>query len=464
MHITLETWGCFMHNTLMERNATIYLKSWFKDKKRKPLILRGARQVGKSTLVRLFAEELDITLVEINFETLKLKSLNEEINIEDIIEELEYKFQVNINRKTLLFFDEIQQAPLMIQALRYFYEKKPEIPIIAAGSLLEFALENKSFSMPVGRIEYYHLGPMSFFEFLNAIGAAKLLNFLIENPFKLKEYHYVELTNYFKKYLYIGGMPEAILTYINTKDMNKVQKVHQSIVQTYRTDFSKYSTRSQQFKMEELFDVLPRIIGKKFKYTEISTIYQAREIKVLISLLEKSKVIQKCYHTNGISLPLKAYADTSVYKIFFLDVGILNYLNGSSYEEIQDYNEQTFGTKGVIAEQFTAQHLSYLHGGHEPPELFYWLRDKKNENAEVDFVIKYKNKICPLEVKSGKAGKMKSLFQFAQKNNCKLGIRVDLKDRSNEKSDIEVVEHLIDSEKVKIDLLNFHIGQIELLR
>lgn len=243
--------------------------------------------------------------------------------------------------------------------------------------------------------------------------------------------------------------------------MNEVQKVHQNIIQTYRSDFSKYSNRTQQMKMEEIFDILPRVFGKKFKYTEISTNYQAREIKILIDLLAKARVIQKCFYSSCTALPLKAYADISLYKIYFLDVGLVNYLNGSSFEEIQSYDEKHLGTKGYIAEQFIAQHLAYQYHGHEAPELFYWLREKKNESAEIDFVIKYRGNICPVEVKSGKAGKMKSLFQFAEKNNCKFAIRFDLKDRSNEKNGIEKIEHLMGTKKVKLELMNCHLGEIE---
>lgn len=229
-----------------------------------------------------------------------------------------------------------------------------------------------------------------------------------------------------------------------------------------------FSTSSQLPRIEEIFQKLPQIIGKKVKYTEISTDFQSRDIRKVLWLLKQARILHFCYHTNASALPLSAQSDQSVFKLYFLDVGLFNYMTGVTWDSIRNLKDSELITKGTIAEQFAAQHLAYLDKGLEEPSLFYWLRDKKTENAEVDFVISRLEKIIPLEVKSGQSGRLKSLVQFVEKNKTAEAFRFDLKDRSQERGDVtEKVSHLIKSERhikdVKFVLHNWHLGLIECL-
>lgn len=453
----------------MYRQSLSYLDSWLERKNRKPLIIRGARQVGKSTLVRLFSQSKRLSLIEVNLEVIGLRSLeSEKPVVDDVLAEIEAKLQVDLSKKSILFFDEIQQQPKLLPLLRYFYENHPQIPVICAGSLLEFTLESHKFSMPVGRIEYFHLSPMTFFEFLKALKLDKFLDKILASQAALKPHEYELLTKNLLLYFFVGGMPEAVKIYAETKDLKEVRNVHRSIVQTYRDDFSKYSTSSQLPRVEEIFQRLPQIMGKKVKYTEISQDYQSRDIKKVLWLLKQARLLHYCYHTNAAALPLSAQTDQSVFKIYFLDVGLFNYMTGSSWDSIRQMKDAELITKGVIAEQFAAQHLAYSEKGLEEPSLFYWLRDKKTENAEVDFVISHAGKITPIEIKSGQSGRLKSLVQFVEKNRTSEAFRFDLKDRSQDQNDVtEKVSHLVKSERhvkdIKFILHNWHLGLIECL-
>lgn len=454
----------------MDRQALLHLDLWFQRSNRKPLIIRGARQVGKSTLVRLFAKKKKLSLIEVNLESLRLRSLeSENPNVNDVLAEIEGKLQVDISEKTILFFDEIQQQPKLLPLLRYFYEDHPHLPIICAGSLLEFTLEAHKFSMPVGRIEYFHLSPMTFFEFLEALNLGKLLKQLCKSEAVLKPHEFELLTKNLLIYFFVGGMPEAIKIYIETKNFKEVRNVHRSIIQTYRDDFPRYSSSSQLPRIEEIFQRLPQVLGKKVKYTEISQDFQSRDIKKVLLLLKQARILHFCYHTNASKLPLAAQSDHSVFKLYFLDVGLFNYMMGATWDSIRDLQDVHLLTKGIIAEQFAAQHLAYIENGLEEPNLFYWLRDKKNENAEVDFIISYLGKVTPIEIKSGQSGRLKSLVQFVEKNKVSQAFRFDLKNRSDdERSFNEKVSHLLKSDQqskeIKFTLCNWHLGMIECLQ
>ncbi|MCM2280464.1 MAG: DUF4143 domain-containing protein [Bdellovibrionaceae bacterium] len=417
--------------------------------------------------MRLFAKSAGLNLVEVNLERIRLRSLDsEKPDVESVIREVEAKLEVGLSSKTLLFFDEIQQQPKLLPVLRYFYEEHAELPVVAAGSLLEFALNAHQFSMPVGRIEYFHLSPMSFFEFLRALGKGRLSQQVMETAPNLKGHHFEQLTEHLKTYLFTGGMPEAVKIYVETKSYNEVRAVQRSIMQTYRDDFPKYSSHALSPRVDEILSRLPHVLGKKIKYTEISSDYQAREIKKVLALLKNARLIHFCYHTNATGLPLQAQADLEVYKVYFLDVGLLNYMMGVSWESLQTYNDSSLLTKGLVAEQFAAQHLAYSQGGLEEPNLFYWLRDKKTQNAEVDFVLAHQGKVAPVEIKSGQGGKLKSLVQFIAEKKVSSAFRFDLKDRDADRSEIKArVAYRLSSspKKVQFVLNNHHLGLIELL-
>ena len=281
---------------MMYRTAEDHLGKWFKRKRRKPLVLRGARQVGKSTLVRQFASKTGICLHEINLERhLHLNDIFKTLDIDGIIKELDAIIGANVQKPgSLLFLDEIQATPYAIQALRYFYEDKPRLPVIAAGSLLEFALADHHFSMPVGRIEYYHLGPMSFKEFLNEIEpelTKYISTFSIQETIPVSAHQM--LLKRQREYLFTGGMPEAVLVFKESGSFSEVSDIHRSIADTYQDDFSKYAKQKELVLMQRVFRYIPRSIGKKIKYSNISREQRSKDLKAIIELLTKARICHK---------------------------------------------------------------------------------------------------------------------------------------------------------------------------
>jgi len=415
----------------MNRFKENRLKDWILNKRRKPLVIRGARQVGKSTLVRQFARKQGLKLHEINLERhLKLTDLFKTQDTTKILRELEFicgKGPVT-GRGNLLFLDEIQAIPAAIQTLRYFYEDLPDLPVIAAGSLLEFALSESSFSMPVGRIEYLFLCPMTFEEFLEAMKEKQLLDLL--RDFKPQELFpmsaHERLLDLQRLFLLIGGMPEAVKQYIQTRDLRRVFDVHASIVETYRDDFSKYARHADLLRLHKVFDYVPFATGEKFKYVRVDSQDQAKSLSRAVDLLSKAQVIMKAIHTNASGAPLRATMDNRTFKPFFLDCGLMNFICGVHEIPLMDLKKREFINEGKLAEQFIAQHIAFLGKSNIRPCLTYWLRESRSKNAEVDFIVQLDQWIVPVEVKSGKSGTLRSLLQFAYQKQTTRAIRFDL--------------------------------------
>ena len=453
----------------MYRIAEQNLLSWHQEGTRKPLIIRGARQVGKSTLVRNFAKNTKLTLYEINLERYpKLENVFASFDIKLIIRELSAILKNEIIlENSILFLDEIQITPSAIQALRYFYEELPSLAVIAAGSLLEFVLADHNFSMPVGRVEYLHLYPMSFEEFLLAKQENYLLGLIKNYSWQedIAQGAHSQLFNFFREYLIVGGMPEAVKVFVESQNLEKVNKVHDSIIATYQDDFGKYAKNKDLLRLHNIFNYVPRAIGEKIKYVNISREDQAREMKFAIDLLSKARVITKSYHSDCSGIPLSVDINTNVYKLFFLDVGLANRICGLSWIDVIKLDELRLINEGAIAEQFIAQHLLLNRRSYEQPNLFYWLREQKSVNAEVDFVTNIGKEIVPIEVKSGKSGTLKSLMQFVYTKKAKYGVRFDLNLPS-----IQEINHLLKQEKevveVKYKLLSlplYLVGQLQRL-
>jgi uncharacterized protein len=412
---------------VLKRSALTYLEKWKDKKKRKPLVVRGARQVGKSCLVRLFSEETGLELLEINLE------LHDDYvacftskDPHQIITLLELKASLKIRPgKTLLFLDEIQAAPEILASLRYFYELLPELHVIAAGSLLEFVLEEHTFSMPVGRIEYLHLGPMSFKEFLDGIGREQLRNFI--EQFQLQDQFptviHKELIKVLRLYFAIGGMPEAIQTYQDTGSMLEVDAVKQSILLTYRDDFSKYGRRVKHTRLQKVFQKLPMQVGRKLKYVNLDRNEKSSDLKKTLHLLDLARVYYPVFHTAANGVPLRAESNEKMQKPLFLDVGLLTAASGMSYADIATVDEVKLINTGSICEQFIGQHLLYARLFYEEPELFYWCREKRQASSEIDYVLAFGGKIFPVEVKAGKTGTLKSLQIFIKEKGLDFGVR-----------------------------------------
>lgn len=415
----------------MKRSAEETLNAWYRRKKRKPLVVRGARQVGKSTLVRDFAKKLDVTLHEINLERYpEAAVIFEHMDTKEILRELEYmsgKGKIKAG-KSLLFLDEIQAVPQAIKALRYFYEDLPELPVIAAGSLLEFTLSDHTYSMPVGRIEYLFIGPMTFEEFLTAMNEPELIELIRSHEFgaTFPVSAHQKLLKYQREYLLTGGMPEAVLSYIETGDFEEVANVHSSIVQTYRDEFGKYARGAELNRLHRVFDYVPSAAGDKIKYRNIDENEQSRELRKAVDLLEKAGVISCVFHSKASGLPIRAGKNSRVFKMFFLDVGLMNFICDIRNISFEQLSRREFINEGKMAEQFIQQHLMRIGRRTEKPELFYWLREGRSGNAEVDFVIQDAGRIVPVEIKAGKSGAMKSLLRFMSEKRLPVAVRFDL--------------------------------------
>ncbi|MFZ5572159.1 MAG: ATP-binding protein [Thermodesulfobacteriota bacterium] len=389
-------------------------------------MIRGARQVGKSTLVRRFVHNQGLKLHEINLEQhLFLNDVFATLDIDVIIRELSALTGGNIlSQDAVLFLDEIQATPHAIQALRYFYEKRPELPVISAGSLMEFALSELTFSMPVGRIEYYHLGPITFNEFLQAVDPGLVTyctGFHIGQSIPLAAHR--QLIKRQREYLFVGGMPEAVQVYAEANALGEVTAVHRSITETYQDDFSKYAGKKDLALMQRVFRQIPRMIGQKVKYSNISKENKSREVKAVIDRLIKARICHPVFHSHCSGVPLMADINENVYKLLFMDVGMAAYLSGLDWIALQALDGQTIVNEGKLAEQFVGQHLfDPLEG----PKLTYWLRESRSANAEVDFVISSGSQVIPIEVKAGTSGTLKSLQQFVLNKKSDLCIRFDL--------------------------------------
>lgn len=449
----------------MDRIAEKRLTDWLGSTYRKPLIIRGARQVGKSTLVRQFAARQKLTLHEVNLE--RHPMLVEVFKTHDtgkILRELEYicgKGPIS-GKDGLLFLDEIQAVPVAIQALRYLYEDHPELSVISAGSLLEFTMSRHSFSMPVGRVEYLYLGPVTFEQTLAAMEKTNLLNLL--NHYEMGEGFpqsaHDQLLELQRIWFLMGGMPEAVQRFIDTHSLDAVFDVHASIIETYKDDFAKYATQADLLRLHKVFNYVPMAAGEKFKYAHVDPEEQYRELRKAVDLLEKAQIMMKACHTDASGLPLGATVNRRIFKPFFPDCGLMNSICGIQWISLDELKRKSFINKGRVAEQFIAQHLAYLGKRNRSPILTYWLREGRAGNAEVDFVTQLGQTIVPVEVKAGKSGSLKSLQQFCHQKKSRIGVRFDLNRPS-----YQHVSHALsqrgESVQVEFDLLSLPLYMIE---
>lgn len=437
---------------MLNRQALFHLKDWIKKPNRKPLILRGARQVGKSTLVELFAKETQLKLVKLNLEKhLALNAIFQKLDIPQIIKELEVISRQKIHSEdTLLFLDEIQSTPYAIAALRYFYEEMPNLPVIAAGSLLDFALSQHSFSMPVGRIEYLHLGPLSFREFVATI-TPHLSDYLLAcTEETIPRSAHEQLLQCLREYYFVGGMPEAVHLYQQTNSILEVQDVQRSLIETYQDDFGKYARQTEFLRLQTIFQKVPLLIGQKVKYVHYSREDQSKVIKSAIDLLCKAQVCHKVQASHCDGVPLGASVSERDYKLLFVDVGLVTFLCGYRWQESAPIAQ--FVNEGILAEQFIGQHL--LFRNHNKPTLYYWLREGKQNNAEVDYVIEEGSAPLPIEVKSGASGTLKSLHQFVVAGKSNKGLRFDTNPPS--------IQHLQFQVPQNDQLYSFHLENLPL--
>lgn len=411
----------------MNRKEEAYLQSWYIKPHRKPLVIRGARQVGKSTLVRMFCEKTGLRLIEVNFEQTQIaKSIFMSNDPKKILHTLEVLYNTRISLDTsILFLDEIQANPEAIASLRYFHEQLPELAVIAAGSLLEFALEKCQIPMPVGRIEYLFMGPMTFEEFLMAMEEQKLLSYLqsYEMGNIIPQAIHERALDLLRTYHVLGGMPEVIDVYKNTRSLLEADAVKYSIFNTYRDDFAKYGSRIDIEKLQAVFDKLGTTVGKKIRYVDLLPHARSAQTEQILTLFVQAKIIYRAYHSSANQIPLRAEVNRKVSKGVLLDIGLFRALNGLSLAEFSLEQDIFFSNRGALAEQFVGQHLLYNQPSYMNPELYYWVREKAQSNAEIDFVIQLGSTILPIEVKSGKTGTLRSLHLFMEQKHLSVALR-----------------------------------------
>ena len=413
----------------MDRFALNYLEKWRSKANRKPLVIRGARQVGKTYLVRLFAQERFDHLLEINFERHPdAASLFASMDPKAIIQMLELQFNMPVRPgHTLLFLDEIQAAPEVLACLRYFLEELPELHVVSAGSLLEFAMEEPVFSMPVGRIEYLYLGPMQFEEFLVAAGeknlAAFLGNFTFQDTIPLALH--ARLMGLLRKFLVTGGMPESLNIYLKTNSWQECEAVKHTLQTTFENDFNKYGGRIKHQRLQLVFRKIPLLVGSKFKYVNVDRNARAAEVANALRLLCQARVAFPVHHSACTGIPLGATSDERKFKVLFLDVGLLSTATGLNLLDYEKAEDVMLVNAGAVCEQFVGQHLLFSQVFYREPELHYWVREKKTSSAEVDYVIARGASIVPIEVKAGKGGTLKSLHLFLRERRLSLGIRLN---------------------------------------
>ncbi|MEA1986815.1 MAG: AAA family ATPase [Candidatus Marinimicrobia bacterium] len=410
----------------MERIIDRYLEEWKGKKDRKVLLVRGARQVGKTYSIRELGKKFN-NFIEVNFEAdLPIrKFFDSSLDPIEIIEKLSIYYGQKIEAgKTLLFFDEIQACPNALRSLRFFYEKLPDLHVIGAGSLLEFALSQIP-SFGVGRIHSLFMYPMNFKEFLLASNSSEYINIINKakaNKIVDTVFHN-KILDKLKLFILIGGMPEVVKTYIKTDSFLECQKILENLITTIFDDFGKYKEKFNKFDLQEIFNSIILQTGQKFKYSKIGK-GKNEKYKKNLELLMDSGMIYKVYHTSASGLPLGGQIKQNKFKMLLFDTGIYQVAQGM---DLKTYLTDTFSeiiNRGNLTELFVGLELIKAQSLSLRPQLFYWHREAKSSNAEVDFVISQNGKIYPIEVKSGTKGQMQSMNIFLNKKESQFGIRI----------------------------------------
>jgi predicted AAA+ superfamily ATPase len=413
----------------MERNCTADLITWLNSKNRKPLVIQGARQVGKTWLVRNFSKSQKKLLIEFNFEKRPdLESLFSSNDPHEILINISAFAGTKIElANTILFLDEIQAAPHLLAKLRWFAEDMSELPVIATGSLLDFTLAKHEFSMPVGRINYMHLEPLSFEEFLDALGEYELRKYLQNYHWDLTivEAIHTKLMRFIKEYLVVGGMPASVSSWASEREPNAVNQIHFDLLATYRDDFAKYSGRLPIDRLEDIMKAVPRQLGKKFVYKDVNPEVNSSSLKQALDLLCKARICHRIVSTSANGLPLDAEANEKFTKVILLDSGLCAASLGLSIHQLASVSEISLINSGGMSEQLAGQLLRTTFPSYVSPAIYYWQRESRGAEAEIDYIFQHENQIIPAEVKAGTTGTLKSLHQFMKDKKKKIAIRIN---------------------------------------
>ena len=397
----------------MKRKIDQYLLDWASTKQRKVLVVRGARQVGKTYSIRQLGSTFPYFL-EVNFEKDKdvVKFFEGNLNPQTICEKLSAYYRMPIQSgKTLLFFDEIQVCQNAISALRYFYEDFPSIHVVAAGSLLEFAFEEIP-SFGVGRLTSLFMYPLCFEEFIDAIGEAKLNRFIDESSadFPMDEVFHKRILEYLKTFLIIGGMPDVVKHYVEYRDLLLCQRLLDDILLTYKQDFSKYRKNAPVVRIQDVFESISFQSGNRFRYATIDATIKSTLFKDSLEMLVKSGLAYKIFNTSASGMPLGAQIKVDQFKVILFDVGAQQREQKNNIGEMLVSDDYPMVNKGSIAEVFVGLELIKVGNPHLPPALYYWQREARSSQAEVDYVLQIGDQIVPVEVKSGTKGQRLAPF------------------------------------------------------
>lgn len=408
----------------MERDLFIKLEKWKNKKKRKPLIIQGARQVGKTWIMKEFGARYFKDTVYINFDNNeKIKAVfDEDYDIPRIISAIKIEYGKSFDvEDTLIIFDEIQEAPKALAALKYFYENAPQYAIMAAGSLLGVALHQGT-SFPVGKVDFMQLYPLNFSEFLCALGENQLAQLLESNDYKLINAYSTKYTDLLRKYYYIGGMPEAVQTFIETDDFYEVREIQKSLLKYYEEDFSKHAPKEVVPRIMMVWNSIPSQLAKenrKFIYGAMREGARAKDFELAIQWLEDAGLIIRNYRVTKPDIPLIAYMEMSSFKMFMLDVGLLGARANIHAKVLLDGCRIFEEFKGALTEQFVAQQLKS-----SGRELYYY--STENSSGEIDFVIQQEMRCIPIEVKAEENLRARSLRAFCKKYKPEIAIRTSM--------------------------------------
>ena len=421
---------------MFDRQAVEYIVDWYQQKQRKPLVIRGARQVGKTTAVRMAGDKLNVPVIEINLERhTDLDGLFRQYRLDDLLLNFSLISGQALNKESpaILFLDEAQAIPSAYSCLRYFWEDMPNLAVILTGSLLDQVLNNYQLPSPVGRIEPYFMGPLKFDEFLLAIGAEQERNALdmltLDNMHLIPNSLHEKLLGLVRRYTLVGGLPHciqlAIDTHFNHADILKYQT---ALLQTYRDDFAKYTGSQNALTLNGFFNGILNQIGQQFSHKQAHEIARNssgdnRQLNSAIEHFQGARLFYRVLHSNAGSIPLGTETKIRISKFLFIDIGLLLSAQSIPPQTIMD-SKLELANRGVLAEQFVGQQLLYSKQAYVNPELYYWQPPRSEAQAEVDFLYTYENNIIPIEVKAGSRGTIKSLQSYILKKQADLAIRI----------------------------------------
>ncbi len=415
----------------MYRSAMEQLNKWKQKTNKKPLIIRGARQAGKTWLMKEFGKTAYEKTVYINFDNNpQMKELfSLDMRIDRIIMGIELYVGHKISpHNTLLIFDEVQEVPKALSSLKYFNETAPEYQIICAGSPLGIALHQGT-SFPVGKVEFMDLYPLSFTEFMRAMGKEQFVDLLDKGDFEMATMFRQDYVDLLKYYYYVGGMPEVVQSFVDNRDFNEAREIQERILAAYEQDFSKHAPNEAVPRIRMLWNSIPAQLtkeNKKFIYGIIKEGARAKDYETALMWLTDCGLVHKVYRVTAPSIPLKAYEDLKAFKLFLADVGLLGCMVRLNQSVLLDRNELFKEFKGALTEQYVLQQLKTVKG----VDTYYWTNDRGN--AEIDFLIDTGNEVVPIEVKAETNLKAKSLKTFCEKYNPKMAIRTSMTDYKQE--------------------------------